>query len=64
MSRGQVGGHSSIFNFLVGVLVFGRRWYLLDLVLCSSGCVALLRVVQSGLWDGLRGCNGLVAFND
>ena len=41
---------------------FGCRQYLLDLVLCSRGRLAFLRVAQSGLWYGLRDCNGLVVF--
>ena len=43
---------------------FGCCGYLLDLVLCSCGCLAFLRVAQSGLWDGLRYYNGLVALTE
>ena len=64
MLRGQVAWKFFYILCLVGVLVSGCCQYLLDLVLFSLGHLAFLHVAQSGLWDGLRDCKGLVAFTN
>ena len=64
MLRGRVAWKFLYIHCLVSVFVFGHCRYLLDLVLSSRGRLAFLRVAQSGLWDGLRDFNGLVAFTD
>ena len=62
MLRGQIAWTFFYIHHRAGVFVFGGRWYLSDLVLCSRGRLAFLHVERSGLWDGLRNCNELVAF--